>query len=138
MEIAIPEGLWEFYNIPSENWLLTRAGSGHINETYIAAGNQQSWIVQKLNHRVFTQPEAIEQNVRLCQAYLQEKEPNYLFLAPILNKKGCYTTKIADSYWRIFPFVSDGIAFDTLSDPKQAYEAAKKFGELSRLLDGIP
>ena len=138
MEIAIPEGLWEFYDIPSENWLLTRAGSGHINETYIAAGNQQSWIVQKLNHRVFTQPEAIEQNVRLCQAYLQEKEPNYLFLAPILNKKGCYTTKITESYWRIFPFISDGIAFDTLSDPKKAYEAAKKFGELSRLLDGIP
>jgi Ser/Thr protein kinase RdoA (MazF antagonist) len=59
-------------------------------------------------------------------------------LAPILNKKGCYTTKIVDSYWRIFPFISEGIAFDTLSDTKQAYEAAKKFGELSRLLNGIP
>jgi Ser/Thr protein kinase RdoA (MazF antagonist) len=138
MEIVLPEALWELYDIPSENLLFTIAGSGHINETYIAAGNQQSWIVQKLNHRVFTQPEAIEQNIRLCQAYLQEKDPNYLFLAPLLNKKRCYTTKIADSYWRIFPFISDGIAFDTLSDPKQAYEAAKKFGELSRLLDGIP
>jgi len=138
MEIALPEALWEFYDIPSENWQVTKAGSGHINETYIAAGNQQSWIVQRLNHRIFTQPEAIEQNIRLCQAYLQEKDSNYLFLAPILNKKGSYTTKIADSYWRIFPFVSDGIAFDTLSDPKQAYEAAKKFGELSKLLHGIP
>ena len=137
MEIALPEALWELYDIPSENWLVTKAGSGHINETYIAAGNQQSWIVQKLNHRVFTQPEAIEQNIRLCQAYLQEKDHNYLFLAPLLNKKRCYTTKIADSYWRIFPFISDGIAFDTLSDPKQAYQAAKKFGELSRLLDGV-
>ena len=89
MEIALPEALWELYDIPSENWLFTIAGSGHINETYIAAGNQQSWIVQKLNHRVFTQPEAIEQNIRLCQAYLQEKDPNYLFLAPLLNKKRC-------------------------------------------------
>ena len=68
MEIALPEALWELYDIPSENWLVTKAGSGHINETYIAAGNQQSCIVQKLNHRVFTQPEAIEQNIRLCQA----------------------------------------------------------------------
>ncbi len=138
MEIAIPSGLWELYNLPAVGWKIEPVGSGHINETYIAAGKQQSWIVQKLNHRVFTQPEAIEQNVRLCQSYLQKKEPNYLFLAPILNKKGCYTTKITDSYWRIFPFISDGIAFDTLNDPKQAYEAAKKFGELSRLLDGIP
>jgi Ser/Thr protein kinase RdoA (MazF antagonist) len=138
MEIVLPEALWELYDIPSENRLVTMAGSGHINETYIAAGNQQSWIVQKLNHRVFTQPKAIEQNVRLCQTYLREKDANYLFLAPILNKKGCYTTKITDSYWRIFPFISDGIAFDSLSDPKQAYEAAKKFGELSRLLNGIP
>ena len=137
MEIALPEALWEFYDIPSENWQVTKAGSGHINETYIAAGNQQSWIVQRLNHRVFTQPEAIEQNIQRCQAYLQEKDPNYLFLAPITNQKGAYTTKIADSYWRIFPFISGGIAFDTLSDPKQAYEAAKKFGELSRLLNGI-
>jgi Ser/Thr protein kinase RdoA (MazF antagonist) len=138
MEIAIPEALWELYDLPSESLILTRAGSGHINETYIAKGNQQSWIVQKLNHRVFTQPEAIEQNIQLCQVYLQEKDPDYLFLAPIRNKKGCYTTKIDDSYWRIFPFISEGIAFDTLSDPKQAYEAAKKFGELSKLLHGIP
>jgi Ser/Thr protein kinase RdoA (MazF antagonist) len=138
MEIANSEALWELYDLPSESLILTRAGSGHINETYIAKGNQQSWIVQKLNHRVFTQPEAIEKNIQRCQAYLQEKDPDYLFLAPIKNKKGCYTTKIADSYWRIFPFISEGIAFDTLSDPKQAYEAAKKFGELSRLLHGIP
>jgi Ser/Thr protein kinase RdoA (MazF antagonist) len=138
MEIAIPSGLWELYNLPAEGWKIKLVGSGHINDTYIATGNQQSWIVQKLNHRVFTQPEAIEQNIQLCQAYLHEKDPNYLFLAPILNKKGCYTTKIVDSYWRIFPFISEGIAFDTLSDPKQAYEAAKKFGELSRLLHGIP
>jgi len=138
MEIVLPEALWELYDLPSESLILTRAGLGHINETYIAKGNQQSWIVQKLNHRVFTQPEAIEQNIQLCQVYLQEKDPDYLFLAPIRNKKGCYTTKIDDSYWRIFPFISEGIAFDTLSDPKQAYEAAKKFGELSKLLHGIP
>ena len=137
MEIAIPSGLWELYNLPVLGWKIEPVGSGHINDTYIAKGNQQSWIVQKLNHRVFTQPEAIEQNIQLCQAYLQEKDPNYLFLAPITNQKGAYTTKIANSYWRIFPFISEGIAFDTLSDPKQAYQAAKKFGELSRLLDGV-
>ena len=138
MEIAIPSGLRELYNLPVEDWKVEPAGSGHINHTYIAKGTQQSWVIQKLNHRVFTQPEAIEQNIQRCQAYLQEKDPDYLFLAPIQNKKGCYTTKIANSYWRIFPFISEGIAFDTLSDPKQAYEAAKKFGELSRLLKGIP
>jgi Ser/Thr protein kinase RdoA (MazF antagonist) len=137
MEIAIPSGLWELYNLPTAGWKIEPVGSGHINNTYIAKGNQQSWIVQKLNHRVFTQPEAIEQNIQLCQAYLENKDPNYLFLAPITNQKGAYTTKIADSYWRIFPFISEGIAFDTLSDPKQAYQAAKKFGELSRLLDGV-
>jgi Ser/Thr protein kinase RdoA (MazF antagonist) len=137
MEVAIPSGLWELYNLPVLGWKIEPIGSGHINDTYITTGNQQSWIVQKLNHRVFTQPEVIEQNIQLCQAYLQEKDPNYLFLAPITNQKGAYTTKIADSYWRIFPLISGGIAFDTLSDPKQAYEAAKKFGELSRLLNGI-
>jgi Ser/Thr protein kinase RdoA (MazF antagonist) len=137
MEIAIPSGLWELYNLPAEGWKIEPVGSGHINHTYIATGNQQSWIVQRLNHQVFTQPEVIAQNIQLCQAYLQEKDPNYLFLAPITNQKGAYTTTIADSYWRIFPFVSEGIAFDTLSDPKQAYQAAKKFGELNRLLNGI-
>lgn len=137
MEIAIPSGLWELYNLPAEGWKIEPISSGHINHTYVAKGAQQSWIVQKLNHWVFTQPEAIEQNIKLCQAYLENKDPNYLFLAPIENKKGIYTTNIANSYWRIFPFISEGIAFNTLSDPKQAYQAAKKFGELSRLLDGI-
>lgn len=65
------------------------------------------------------------------------KSSRLSFLAPIANKNGVYTTKIVDSHWRIFPFVAEGIAFDTLSDPKQAYEAARKFGELSKLLHGI-
>ena len=40
-----------------------------------------------------------------------------------------------DDYWRLLPFVDHTTAFDTLSNPKQAYEAAKQFGKLSRLLN---
>jgi hypothetical protein len=42
-----------------------------------------------------------------------------------------------DEYWRLLPFVAGAISFDTLSDPKQAYEAAKQFGKLSRLLNNF-
>lgn len=40
-------------------------------------------------------------------------------------------------YWRMLPFVEDTISLDVLSNPKQAFEAAKQFGKLSKLLDSF-
>jgi len=44
----------------------------------------------------------------------------------------------ASAYFRLYPFIGNSVTIDVADTPSQAYEAAKKFGEFTRLLSGFP
>src|SRR6185369_14293232 len=41
-------------------------------------------------------------------------------------------------YWRAYRFIEQARTFDSVSSPRQAFEAAKAFGEFQRLLADLP
>lgn len=140
MEINFPGQIWSLYNLNPADFKLELAASGHINQTILLLGkeqNQAGFVLQQINQSIFTHPEAISKNVRLAQEFLQENHPEYLFIAPLLNRVGENLSIIAAEYWRLLPFVPKTKAFDVLTQPAQAYEAAKQFGKLSRLLKDL-
>lgn len=140
MEISIPQQVWEYYGLNPANYQVSRAASGHINQTFIVLGKsleQLSWVVQRINTQVFTNPGAIAQNIKLADNHLKKHQPDYLFIAPIPNRNGELFSIIDGHYWRLLPYITNTIALDVLQQPLQAYEAAKQFGKLSRNLDGI-
>jgi Ser/Thr protein kinase RdoA (MazF antagonist) len=139
MELTIDERVLNQYGLAKNNVKIQQIGSGHINRTYLLTNlvNNSKYILQSINASVFTQPEVIASNVRHVAAYLKNQFKDYLFPAPIESVEGKPMVKIADQYWRISPFIDNSVALDTLSSPKQAYEAAKQFAKLSRLLDGF-
>ncbi len=140
MEISIPQQLWEYYGLNPADYQVSRAASGHINQTFIVLGKstgQSSWVVQRINTQVFTNPEAIAHNIELADNHLKKYHPDYLFIAPITNRNGELFSIIDGHYWRLLPYITNTIALDVLEQPLQAYEAAKQFGKLSRNLDGI-
>ncbi len=114
-------------------------GTGHINSTYLISirGKDQKFILQSINQNVFKNPLVIAENVRLVGEYLKEHYPSYLFVGSIPTLSGEEMAFVADTYWRLTNFIPNSVAYDTLSDPKQAYEAAEQFGRLSKLLDGF-
>jgi len=115
---------------------LQQIGAGHINSTYLLSEpNGAQYILQNINIQVFKDPNAIANNINAIAEDLKKNHPNYLFPAPIKSITGALMVHHNDKYWRLLPYVAHTIALDTLSDPKQAYEAAKQFGKLSRLLD---
>lgn len=114
-------------------------GTGHINSTYLISqeGQKKELILQSINQNVFKNPLIIAENVRLVSSYLREHYPEYLFVGSIPTKDGDEMAFVDETYWRLTNFISNSIAYDTLSDPKQACEAAEQFGKLSKLLDGF-
>ncbi|MEE1945707.1 aminoglycoside phosphotransferase family protein [Pedobacter sp. KR3-3] len=138
MELILDEAILKAYGFSKNTVTLQQIGSGLINRTYLLlAPNQQKYILQNINAQVFHNPLAIAHNISAIADYLKANDPDYLFPAPIATLNGSLMATHNGEYWRLLPFVSDSVAFDTLNEPKQAYEAAKQFGKLSLLLNGF-
>ncbi|WP_316771617.1 phosphotransferase enzyme family protein [Pedobacter frigiditerrae] len=138
MELNIDENILKAYGYNFEAVALHQIGSGHINRTYLlSTHSDEKYILQNINTQVFKDPFTIANNIKLVEDYLKSNFPDYLFPAPIAALNGELMFQYQNEYWRLLPFVKNTIAFDTLSDTKQAYEASKQFGKLSRLLNNF-
>lgn len=136
MELKVDEEILKAYGFTSTTIKLQQIGSGHINRTYLLLTEDgDKYVLQRLNTSVFTQPHLIASNLKKVSNELTSRYPFYLFPAPLPTKNGDLLATVEKEHWRLLPFVADAISFDALSDPKQAYEAAKQFGKLTRLLD---
>ena len=113
--------------------------NGLINSTWLIKNSHKSFILQKVNHNVFKDPKAIASNIRLIADYLLKHAPEYLFVAPMKTKSNEEMKHIAGhGYFRLIPFVKDSYTITTVKKPQQAFEAAKKFGEFTKLLSRFP
>lgn len=127
------------YGLDTDQLKSQSFGTGNINSTYLISidGQDNHYILQSINQQVFRNPLIIAENVRLVASYLREHYPSYLFVGSIPTIDGDEMAFVDDTYWRLTNFIPGSIAYDALSDPKQAFEAAVQFGRLSRLLDGF-
>lgn len=114
-------------------------GAGHINSTFLISviGKEDQFILQNINQNVFREPLIIANNMRLVENYLKNHYPSYLFVGSIQTSKGDEMAIVNGTYWRMTRYIPNSVSLETLSDPKQAFEAAVQFGKLSKLLDGF-
>ncbi len=113
-------------------------GSGLINATWKINNGTGAFILQRINHHIFKNPEAIAYNIKLAGNYLQQHSPGYLFVTPL---KTIHNTEIyqdaEEGYFRLSPFVNKSHTIDVVTNAGLAYEAAKQFGKLTKLLSGF-
>ncbi len=111
-------------------------GNGLINDTFKINDGDISYILQKVNTKIFKHPEYISENNHLISGYLSLHHSGYFFLTPrktltgedliFMQDEGCY---------RMYPFIKNSHTIDVAENADQTYEAAKKFGELTKLLN---
>ncbi|HET7119329.1 MAG TPA: aminoglycoside phosphotransferase family protein, partial [Hanamia sp.] len=127
------------YDLEINNLQVEPINTGLINSTWFVKNSHQSFILQKVNDNVFKNPEAIASNVRLIADYLGRHNPGYLFASPIQTKSHEEMKYIKDyGYYRLIPFVENSHTITTVGKPEQAFEAARKFGEFTKLLSAFP
>jgi Ser/Thr protein kinase RdoA (MazF antagonist) len=124
-------------------------GSGHINNTYCVtlsqAGTAIRYILQKINHDLFPDVPALMQNVlRVCQhtqarlADAQIHDASRRSLTVIPTTQGEAFLQDGQDYWRMYLFIENATGYDVIENGKQAYEAAKAFGQFQATMADLP
>jgi hypothetical protein len=113
-------------------------GTGLINSTWKIINGHNTYILQRINHNVFKNPGYIAENMSLISEYLYTHYPDYLFVTPLktVQNQKLYHDK-DNGYFRLVPFVKNSHTIDVVSTASVAYEAARQFGELTKLLAGF-
>ncbi len=126
------------YGFITANAQVGSFGTGLINHTWKVADGINEYILQKINHSVFREPETIAHNITLINKYLQQHHPDYIFAAPLLTLDGApMVYKEGDGYYRLLPFIAGSHSKNVVETPDQAYEAAAQFAKFTSRLSGI-
>jgi Ser/Thr protein kinase RdoA (MazF antagonist) len=128
------------YGIDASAAIIEPFGTGLINHTWKIGSGSKEYILQRINEQVFTDPAAIDRNIRSIASHLAERAPDYLFVAPVLSVKGESIVLINEAgggYYRLYPFVNGSHSKDVVNNSVQAFEAAAQFGRFTRLLSGF-
>ena len=128
----------------------TPYGSGHINDTYCLVLNQggqpMRYLLQRINHAIFKDPDGLMRNVervcahaqaKLLQAGAPDASRRALTLVPTRAGKGWHTDA-EGSRWRCYVFVEHATGHDVIRTPQQAREAARAFGAFQSLVSDLP
>jgi Ser/Thr protein kinase RdoA (MazF antagonist) len=114
-------------------------GGGLIHRTWKIHDPPHDYILQRINHQVFKQPQQIVDNIVAIAAFLEETHPEYLFVAPLRTKDDQPILHIPDDgYYRLLPFVKNSCTYEVVNNPEIAFEAAKQFGLFTHMLSHFP
>jgi hypothetical protein len=136
------------FQIPGEFVSAAPYGTGHINDTYCAVfdqgGSRVRHIVQRINHQVFKNPPALMENIQRVTTHIGKKvadQPDplrrVLTLFPAIDGKPFHLDR-ERNHWRAYIFIENARTFDAVESPRQAYAAAKAFGQFQKLLADLP
>lgn len=113
-------------------------GAGHINDTFRLIFAHQSYLLQRVNHHVFKEPEKLMENIQLIAGHLEKNDFSNKILKPILTKEGklLFNDELGN-HWRVFPFFEKTTTFENVKNSQQAYTAARAFGTFTKALIDI-
>ena len=134
------DNILKAYQLDPANCSISSFGTGLINNTWKVSNEhgKKYFLLQRINTSVFKKPENIANNIRLIADYLKKHYKGYLFISPLKTINGDDFIKDENNaYFRLFPFLTDSYSLNVITDPKQAYEAARQFGLFTRLLSGF-
>lgn len=123
-------------------------GGGHINDTFAAEYNQggtpMRYIFQRINHNIFKDPALLMDNVSRVLSHshdrladIDDASRRALTLIPSASNQA-YVVDDEGAYWRVYIFIEKAKTYDVVENEKQAFEAARAFGNFQKLLVDIP
>ncbi len=125
-------------------------GNGHINDTFLLVyempdGTKKQYILQRMNHEIFRNPQQLMENIVNVTTYLREKiisqggEPDRETLNVVKTRSGENYYQDSDgNYWRMFLFIERTICLEKVESAKDFYDSAVAFGNFQRMLADYP
>lgn len=124
-------------------------GNGHINDTFLLTYNTEKgvkkYILQRMNHTIFKNPQALMENVSNVTDYLRQViirrggNPDRETLNVVRTADGgVYYVDSAGNYWRMFLFIDDTMCLEQVKNAGEFYDCAVAFGSFQRMLADYP
>ena len=115
-------------------------GEGFINDTYIVATAKSRYILQRKNHIVFPDVEAMMDNIWRVTAHLKAKvkasggdpEREVLTVIPTNDGRLCY--RDGENYWAASLFIEGSVTHDIADTPRLATMGGKGIGKFQAML----
>lgn len=119
-------------------------GFGHINNTHCLVlddnGKRTRYILQKINHSIFTDVEGLMNNIAYVTEHIRKKNEGSpdqdrctLTVIPAVNGK-LYYKDDEDNYYRIYLFVEHTVALQAVESPEQLCTLGAAFGNFQNQL----
>lgn len=137
-----PESLREIlseFDIPGPPGPAEPLGRGLINETYRVVADGRGWVLQRVNPRVFPDPERIMANLQALAEHAA-RMPEMGLRVPGLarSRAGVPYVRAADgALWRLMELVEEGVSLPSLESSAQAAEVGRALGRFHRLASGL-
>ena len=121
---------------------LQALGQGLINDTLLvtagapgpAARQPGSWVLQRINARVFPDPGLVMHNVGRVVRHLQARAPELVPGLVSTPDGRDYFRDAAGGYWRLWDYVANAQTLQSLADDNQARSAGTIFARLQNAL----
>lgn len=133
----IPIEVFKAYQLDPAEITVAPLGNGLINKTYRLTGKDTEYVLQRINDLVFPDPASIAHNMEVIQEFLNEKHPDYFFVAPVRSMTGNSITNADGHFYRLFHYVKNSHSLQVVENRKQAFQAARQFGSFTRMLNGL-
>jgi Ser/Thr protein kinase RdoA (MazF antagonist) len=147
---AVLRSLARRFEIPGRFLGSRPLGRGHIHETFVATyaerGGERRYVHQRLNTRVFTEPQRLMENVvritdhlgrKLAARGVSDADRRRLVVIPARDGRP-WSLDAEGGTWRTFRYVEGTRSCDTIEGTRQAYVAGRAFGEFALLLSDLP
>jgi hypothetical protein len=124
-------------------------GNGHIHDTFrieTSEKDNDNYILQKLNNKVFTNIPELQCNIERVTAHLRNKlsavkgadlKRECLNLIPSHNRKS-WIVDDDGNFWRMYLFITDYRSYDIVDSPEKAFEGGKAIGRFQAMLSDMP
>ncbi len=137
------------FNIPYNSYRVETFNSGNINSTYKVDvrydGKNQSYVIQRINTHVFSNPIGIMENIEKVTGHIRRKlegegiDPTGKVLCFLKQEDGTnYYFEDKENFWRVYHYIADTITYDKAEDPVVLKNAGHSFGLFQKQLCDFP
>jgi Ser/Thr protein kinase RdoA (MazF antagonist) len=122
-------------------------GSGNINDTFLVSLQEaadQSFILQRINTKVFHEPKLVMQNMRVYTNHVRDRLQNHPLerrwdipkILPTQQGQDYWQTESGE-FWRSLSFIAGSQSFDVMENMEQAREVGYALGTFHHLTNDI-
>lgn len=122
---------------------------GNINDTYIVTYKSNEginkYIMQKINHYVFKEPNNLMKNIIAVTEHIRKKvmeqggDPTRETINFVSVKEGGFIHRCAcGEYWRAYIYIDDVKTYQLVEEPVHFLNAGRAFGKFQRFLRDFP